>query len=349
MEDILASIRKIIADDPSVPAAQAGAPPAAEAKAGKGPVSLDDVLNLADDDVPTQRAAAKDQPAPLPAARSAAAPVATESGVPSWLFPKAPAPLASPVAAPAPAADKSAPKPFFPPAPRETAPTAGSPKAPAATASDLGAFVPGRGDPSNAAAPEKPTSQIRPEPRLADRVNGASEPRPPAQSSSSQGLERPSLALPQSLADRMSGASAGIAPAAANQAAAQAKPATQTAAAPAVREPVKDIVVKPAADVPMTRVVVQAPTVPAPAAAAPAAVPAPSAPAKSAQVAASAPAAPQPASEPTVPRSMEDTVAELLRPMLRQWLDQNMPRVIEKALRNEITQTGVAKPGESKH
>ena len=44
--------------------------------------------------------------------------------------------------------------------------------------------------------------------------------------------------------------------------------------------------------------------------------------------------------EPT--RTMEDTVAELLRPMLRQWLDTNMPRVVEKALRVELAAS--AKP-----
>ena len=31
-------------------------------------------------------------------------------------------------------------------------------------------------------------------------------------------------------------------------------------------------------------------------------------------------------------RTMEDTVAEMLRPMLREWLDANMPRIVEKAL-----------------
>jgi cell pole-organizing protein PopZ len=35
-------------------------------------------------------------------------------------------------------------------------------------------------------------------------------------------------------------------------------------------------------------------------------------------------------------RTLEDTVAELLRPMLRQWLETNMPRIVEKALRVEI-------------
>ena len=48
------------------------------------------------------------------------------------------------------------------------------------------------------------------------------------------------------------------------------------------------------------------------------------------------------AGEPT--RTMEDTVAELLRPMLRQWLDANMPRVVEKALRVELAASVQPKP-----
>ncbi len=35
-------------------------------------------------------------------------------------------------------------------------------------------------------------------------------------------------------------------------------------------------------------------------------------------------------------RTLEDTVSELLRPMLRQWLDENMPRIVEKALKIEV-------------
>lgn len=35
-------------------------------------------------------------------------------------------------------------------------------------------------------------------------------------------------------------------------------------------------------------------------------------------------------------RTMEDTVAELLRPMLKTWLAENMPRIVERALRKEI-------------
>lgn len=35
-------------------------------------------------------------------------------------------------------------------------------------------------------------------------------------------------------------------------------------------------------------------------------------------------------------KTMEDTVSELLRPMLRNWLDSHMPRIVEKALKVEL-------------
>ena len=38
-------------------------------------------------------------------------------------------------------------------------------------------------------------------------------------------------------------------------------------------------------------------------------------------------------------RSMEDTVAELLRPMLKKWLAENMPKIVERALRREIEES----------
>ena len=52
---------------------------------------------------------------------------------------------------------------------------------------------------------------------------------------------------------------------------------------------------------------------------------------------------------PTTPavRTLEDTVSELMRPLLRQWLDDNMPRIVEKAFREELagrTGTAVGKP-----
>ena len=37
-------------------------------------------------------------------------------------------------------------------------------------------------------------------------------------------------------------------------------------------------------------------------------------------------------------RTIEDMVAELLRPMLREWLAENMPRMVEKALRIELAE-----------
>jgi hypothetical protein len=38
-------------------------------------------------------------------------------------------------------------------------------------------------------------------------------------------------------------------------------------------------------------------------------------------------------------RTLEDAVAEMLKPMLQQWLSDNMPRIIEKALRVEAAST----------
>jgi cell pole-organizing protein PopZ len=35
---------------------------------------------------------------------------------------------------------------------------------------------------------------------------------------------------------------------------------------------------------------------------------------------------------------MDRAAAELLRPMLRQWLADNMPRIVEDALRSELTE-----------
>ena len=43
-------------------------------------------------------------------------------------------------------------------------------------------------------------------------------------------------------------------------------------------------------------------------------------------------------------RTLEDTVADLLRPMLRDWLDANMPRIVEKALRVELA-ANAQRPG----
>lgn len=53
-------------------------------------------------------------------------------------------------------------------------------------------------------------------------------------------------------------------------------------------------------------------------------------------------------------RTLDDTIIELLRPMIRQWLDDNMPRMVEKALRIEMAASlqakgAASKPDSSKH
>lgn len=49
-------------------------------------------------------------------------------------------------------------------------------------------------------------------------------------------------------------------------------------------------------------------------------------------------AAPAPAAETDENANLEDAMADLLRPMLRQWLDEHMPRIVERALRVEMAQ-----------
>ena len=39
---------------------------------------------------------------------------------------------------------------------------------------------------------------------------------------------------------------------------------------------------------------------------------------------------------PAAPRTLEDSVKDMLRPMLRQWLDENMARVLRSALKDEL-------------
>ncbi len=69
------------------------------------------------------------------------------------------------------------------------------------------------------------------------------------------------------------------------------------------------------------------------------------------EVAASAASVParapqQPAAPPSTelvrqpPVSFEDAISGMLRPMLRDWLDDNMPRMVEKALKEEIAGSG---------
>ena len=45
------------------------------------------------------------------------------------------------------------------------------------------------------------------------------------------------------------------------------------------------------------------------------------------------------ATTPAAPAPIEDSTADLLRPMLRQWLAENMPRMVEKALHIEVAES----------
>lgn len=49
-----------------------------------------------------------------------------------------------------------------------------------------------------------------------------------------------------------------------------------------------------------------------------------------------------PAAAPMPMNAIEERVVELLRPMIRDWLDNNMPRMVEKALSIELAAS--AKP-----
>ena len=43
-------------------------------------------------------------------------------------------------------------------------------------------------------------------------------------------------------------------------------------------------------------------------------------------------------SESGLDRPMEDAVADLLRPLLKTWLAENMPKIVERALRREMSE-----------
>ena len=421
MEEILSSIRKIIAEDPSgarAPvAAQARPQPAAPRPEPRSPeprspeprpmaaaqapyssapqparqpasepMNMDDVLGLADDARPVK----------------APAPADMDRTTPSWLFPKSSPATVSPAAAetqPArqPEAARPAVKPFFPPQTRETEPAPapmpypGQANGASATRglNDLGAVVPGRADMQRAApAPkpmpdrisaEAPARAPQPSPAAHQTIDPPAAATPSAQSKDLAGLNgyRP-LPQPQPVATEPLAATPVTAKAAApvvepaprvTQAAALAITApiasaampeapAQQAAAPAPRaEPLTPPATSAfdppakAAPVASTPASAEAPVAAKPEpAAAPVAAPMPSTSKPSSPIAAqpeAALAAPEALGE-TV-RTMEDTVAELLRPMLRQWLDTNMPRIVEKALRVEMAASLKPKPEPAKH
>ena len=39
---------------------------------------------------------------------------------------------------------------------------------------------------------------------------------------------------------------------------------------------------------------------------------------------------------PHTDRTLEDVVREMLRPLLKQWLDDNLPQIVEASVREEV-------------
>jgi cell pole-organizing protein PopZ len=59
------------------------------------------------------------------------------------------------------------------------------------------------------------------------------------------------------------------------------------------------------------------------------------------------PGATSTASSATAPGTLEDLIREMLRPMLVQWLNEHMPRILENAIREEITKRGLVPRGDA--
>ena len=398
MEEILASIRKIIAEEPAPAGRQSPAPMPPVRSAGatnqsapdgaqmpapsrpnvksdaaapvRAPASvskadLDDILGLADPmPAPASVAPAKAMAPPPPVAQPSSSMSAKTppSLVPSWLFPKT-----SAAAQGVPGKSEQglvAPKPFFAdaevPKPVST---------PVAQASDFGAVVPSRAPDAAVRLPSPEPVQATAKPMLieagaealakvepttaekaklaatavAKAVNGI-DPAPHA--------DAPAKAVLQALAE----ASPEIRGSRPEVTAAKVEIKDEAKAQPAIIEaPEAKTVVAPApAAIPMPPLVAGTPSalkdVPAAAIAVapePLAGPLPK-PVVLADRTGSPAKADLTASDGV--RTLEDTVAELLRPMLRQWLDQNMPRIVEKALRVELAESAKSKlPLPNKH
>ncbi len=393
MEEILASIRKIIAEEPigsragAAPAPATDAPRPAAASAGlpqargrgepgslpfpvrdaasrdsgdgEMPYSVEDALADLIEDAPPRNSGRADAPNQEPALtpRPAAA-AGDDAQRPGWLF-------ARPNTVPAPPSVAGAANPGLP--------KAGAPLGP------LDGLRSTRPEPAMRAPSESPIKPLAESP-----LTGA---RPAAPVASDLGVPKPAVPIPAAKASPLPDIgmpapvvraeapqpSAPVAPAPAPVPAAKIAPTEPVAvaapiveapaspAAPAAREPAKEL--SPldalAKGLAATKVAAPAPvSVPAPVVSAPVATPAPAVvPEIAAQVAAApSPAAPAAVTtpEPAVvaalgSRSLEDTVAELLRPMLREWLNTNMPRIVEKALRVELAahtkRPGTKEPG----
>jgi uncharacterized protein len=53
---------------------------------------------------------------------------------------------------------------------------------------------------------------------------------------------------------------------------------------------------------------------------------------------------PAPAAEAPPPRTMEQVIGDILDPLIRQWLDANLPRLVEKVVRDEVARAVATEP-----
>jgi cell pole-organizing protein PopZ len=387
MEEILASIRKIIAEEPigTRPEPTRRLPEPDDSLSGKGagspsdqsdepanslsardaprrdspPYSVEDALADLIDDSPLNRirpAAAKEDPAPTPHTRPAASPE-EDAQRSSWLFGR---PGASPVQPPSdPQSEHSRgtggllgqldsmrlPEQSGERVAEEVSPKPSAPQRPSFANPLFGGQTEGqRTSAGNRTplAPAQPHQEIpRPGPAVAP-VSGS----PPGQRAEDQGLTIPASAgsnrhdpvLPQPSTRAAEPARETRADPAA---AAHVEPA-RPLSAPAERTHqgiVRSETQAESEPVPVAAAAKRTDASPLPAQAqgsSPAAKPKAEAGKNQSDAAAQSDA---PASAP-VTRTLEDTVAELLRPMLRDWLDSNMPRIVEKALRVELSASG---------
>jgi uncharacterized protein len=77
--------------------------------------------------------------------------------------------------------------------------------------------------------------------------------------------------------------------------------------------------------------------------------PAPASP--TAEVTASTPARPGAKEAPAAPadsRALEGVIGQMLEPLIKSWLEANLPRLVEKVVREEVARTAVAKPDPAK-
>jgi cell pole-organizing protein PopZ len=408
MEEILASIRKIIADEPAPSPTMPESPPnpkgfdlpaarepAREPMAPEAPASRSSGLPFFRSASPaaTPAVTPADIPLPMPPRSRAAAIDDDLAGLIETPAPaaKAPSPAPAPAAVsssveaarekwanlinpggPATAAAAPTPTPAVMPSltalsVKPEAPVSAPPTASVAPAVSTGLFAPRKGGfyppqepvrteptlplptPAPAAAPipspapvstgfipmpKAPEPVVTPSPSWADGLDSATKPAAPSLPQSND----PVLKAPEPVA----AAPDALPPQTASEASAASARAlddlvaglNKTAAAPAgAPEPVIPAPVVSAPVVPSPVVEAVKPVV-SEAVAAPSVTPAPVAPATAAP-AIEAIATPSPAV--TQGRSFEDVVADMLRPLLEKWIDENMPRIVERALQRDAS------------